>query len=55
MTEEIDTQALGAEGDRCSLCRAPLAIDQRSGGRRFGRDNRTVVGLEGGSPGSSAA
>ncbi len=41
MTEEIDTQALGAEGDRCSLCRAPLAIDQRyclqCGQRRGGK------------------
>lgn len=38
-----------------ALGHAALAIDQRSGGRRFGRDNRTVVGLEGGSTGYSAA
>ena len=29
LTERIDMPALGPEGDRCSACRAPLAIDQR--------------------------
>ena len=61
MTEEIDTQALGAEGDRCSLCRAPLAIDQRyclqCGQRRGARrvDFGELLPLEESSPAAPAA
>ena len=61
MNDQIDMPALGAEGDRCTVCRAPLAIDQRyclqCGQRRGDRrvDFAELLPLEeGGKPAEAA-